>query len=102
MQFDNLRLKGNIAAGIPETSSKEMIRIYPNPSPGRILVSYTDKSMRHPSSTFTLRDMTGKFVYKTHINRDTELVPEIADGFYVYEINQDGIVLQTGRLVIGK
>lgn len=99
VRFDNLRLKGNIAASVATNLGKEMVKIFPNPSNGRIYVSF-DKTISYKAADFYVKDLSGKVVYQNLIHRDTELALELADGVYVYEIIQNDGVFHIGRIAI--
>lgn len=76
-----------IAAG-----NENMIGLYPNPSDNIINLVF---AKNHTNITVVLRDLEGRAVFTSgaqDVNR-MEIIPEVAAGMYILEVNADGVMM---------
>ncbi|MBS1651134.1 MAG: T9SS type A sorting domain-containing protein [Bacteroidetes bacterium] len=94
-----VKLKTQSVTGISELSyNKEKIKVFPNPSNGKIIVE-TDAS----SAIITVFDITGRIMTEEKLDIHTELNFDwLSNGTYIYLIKSNGITVKTDRLIINK
>lgn len=86
----------------PTNSSAKAIIVYPNPSNGIFTLSYHSSS---PQGQINLMDVTGKIVFTQTLNGTaTQQINATAlrDGFYLYEVVSEDVIISTGKVVIMK
>ena len=79
------------------------VSVYPNPTTKDITVTYT-KGDDNESAIFEVYNMVGELVLNQTLNENiTKLsLSDLSSGIYIYFIKQEGITLQTNKLVLTK
>ena len=77
--------------------------VYPNPTHKDITVTYT-KGEGNEAAVFELYNMVGELVVNQTLteNKTTLSLSDLSNGIYIYIIKQDGVTLQTNKLVLSK
>lgn len=77
--------------------------VYPNPTHKDITITYT-KGDANEAAVFEVYNMLGELVLNQTLteNKTTLSLSDLSNGIYIYFIKQDGITLQTNKLVLSK
>ena len=76
---------------------KNVIRLYPNPSYGKISVSATVEG----SLNFYVFDLEGTLVYQAVLkNKEKKNIENLQKGTYVYDVFQNDQSIEEGKIII--
>lgn len=75
------------------------VNVYPNPANSS--AGITILGLDNETAYFNLLDLSGKVIYSTSINSDTQLIlPEVATGLYLYQIKDQAGNSHHGKLIL--
>lgn len=82
---------------IKQTLSKTVIKIYPNPSYGKLSVSASTSSPLH----FYIFDMEGTLVYQAVLNdKERKVIDSLKKGTYLYDVFEKDESIEEGKIII--
>jgi hypothetical protein len=88
-----------ISTGIPEFNNETDFLVYPNPVADYLVI----KKLYGPEDQFTIDifSITGKKLFSTELDKQQNSfsVCNLSEGYYLYQIRKEGIVLKTGKLI---
>jgi len=106
--MQNIQPSGSRLSNVTDTDSSPLGRsggasVYPNPTTKDITVTYT-KGDDAEAAVFEVYNMVGELILNQTLNENiTKLsLSDLSSGIYIYFIKQDGITLQTNKLVLTK
>jgi hypothetical protein len=77
--------------------SKTVVKIYPNPSYGKLSISATTSSPLH----FYIFDMEGTLVYQAVLNnKERKMVDNLKKGTYLYDVFENDESIEEGKIII--
>ena len=83
--------------GMMPKDGKAMVKLYPNPSYGKLSVSATTTSTLH----FYIFDMEGTLVYQTVLNnKDRKTIDNLKKGTYLYDVFEKDESIEEGKIII--
>ena len=89
---DDLSLK------LKSTEGKSVVKIYPNPSYGKVSVSANTPS---PSLHFYVFDLEGTLVYQAVLNtKERKLIEHLKKGTYLYDVFINDESVEEGKIII--
>ncbi|HEU4470382.1 MAG TPA: T9SS type A sorting domain-containing protein [Flavisolibacter sp.] len=78
-------------------SRKNSIKIYPNPSYGRLSVSATTTATLH----FYIFDLEGTLIYQAKLNnKDKKTIDNLPKGTYLYDVFEQDECIEEGKIII--
>ena len=82
---------------IPLTQKKTSVKLYPNPSYGKISVSTTNNGTFH----FYIFDLEGTMVYQAILTKkERKNIENLAKGTYIYDVFEKDQSIEEGRIII--
>jgi len=86
---------------VPETSSSNIIAIYPNPSSGNFTLQIKSDASE-PNYEFVIYNSIGQEVLKTEINQQKTVIrgENLPQGMFFYLIKSKRGIVQTGKISI--
>jgi len=79
------------------TVKKNVIKLYPNPSYGKLSVSASTSGTLH----FYIFDLEGTLVYQAVLkNKDKKNIDNLAKGTYIYDVFEKDESIEEGKIVI--
>ncbi|HWJ92555.1 MAG TPA: T9SS type A sorting domain-containing protein [Flavisolibacter sp.] len=76
---------------------KNVIKLYPNPSYGKLSVSASTTSTLH----FYIFDLEGTLVYQAVLkNKDKKNIENLAKGTYIYDVFEKDESIEEGKIII--
>lgn len=92
--------KTNNVISFDSSSSNEgktAVKIYPNPSYGKLSVSATTTSSLH----FYIFDMEGTLVFQAVLNnKDRKTIENLKKGTYLYDVFENDESIEEGKIII--
>lgn len=80
-----------------EGQGKATIKIYPNPSYGKITISTSTLSPLH----FYIFDLEGTLVYQAVLNnKDRKTIASLKKGTYLYDVFENDLSIEEGKIII--
>ena len=80
-----------------QASKKNAIRIYPNPSYGKLSVSSNKSTVLH----FYIFDLEGTLVYQAVLtNKEKKNIDNLMKGTYIYDVFEKDLSIEEGRIII--
>ena len=80
-----------------EYSGKAGVKIYPNPSYGKLTISTTTSSTLH----FYIFDLEGTLVYQAVLNnKDRKTIANLKKGTYLYDVFENDLSIEEGKIII--
>lgn len=99
-QASDVKPAGNSFSNSPEkiqASKKNAIRIYPNPSYGKLSVSSNKSTVLH----FYIFDLEGTLVYQAVLtNKEKKNIDNLMKGTYIYDVFEKDLSIEEGRIII--
>lgn len=78
-------------------AGKNAVKIYPNPSYGKLSVSAATSSTLH----FYIFDLEGTLVYQTILkNKDRKVIDTLKKGSYLYDVFENDESIEEGKIII--
>ena len=78
-------------------AGKNAVRIYPNPSYGKLSVSAVTSSTLH----FYIFDLEGTLVFQTVLNnKDRRVIDKLKRGSYLYDVFENDESIEEGKIII--
>ena len=78
-------------------AGKTAVKIYPNPSYGKLSVSAVTSSTLH----FYIFDLEGTLVYQTVLNnKDRKVIDSLKKGSYLYDVFENDESIEEGKIII--
>jgi hypothetical protein len=79
------------------TEGKSVVKLYPNPSYGKISVSSTTTSLLH----FYIFDLEGTLIFQTELNsKEKKAIEHLKKGTYMYDVFENDESVEEGKIVI--
>ena len=76
---------------------RNVVKLYPNPSYGRITVSANSSEQLH----FMIFDLEGTLIYQTTLsNKEKKLIDNLKKGFYTYDVFENDESIEEGKIII--
>jgi len=76
---------------------KNVVKIYPNPSYGKLSVSASTNSSLH----FYIFDMEGTLVYQAVLNnKQRKIIENLKKGTYLYDVFENDESIEEGKIII--
>jgi hypothetical protein len=86
-----------ISVDSPARSNKNFVKIYPNPSYGKLSVSAVTSSTLH----FYIFDLEGTLVFQAVLNnKDRKIVDNLKRGSYMYNVFENDESIEEGKIII--
>ncbi|MBK8563322.1 MAG: T9SS type A sorting domain-containing protein [Saprospiraceae bacterium] len=94
-----------IASGIEEIpANRKLIQVFPNPSYDRIVVSLPEPLFIN--ATWSLHDQVGhtlrQVIFSTEKQNEDVTIEGLAAGLYFWQLESEGKLLESGKLIIAK
>jgi hypothetical protein len=78
-------------------SKKNAVRLYPNPSYGKISVSVNTSEPLH----FYIFDLEGTLIYQTVLNnKDRKNIENLKKGTYMYDVFEKDQSIEEGKIIV--
>jgi len=78
-------------------AGKNAVRIYPNPSYGKLSVSAVTSSTLH----FYIFDLEGTLVFQAVLNnKDRKVIDNLKKGSYLYDVFENDESVEEGKIII--
>ena len=82
---------------IKPTPGKSVVRLYPNPSYGKVSVSANTSSILH----FYIFDLEGTLVFQAVLNnKEKRTVDHLKKGTYLYDVFENDESIEEGKIII--
>jgi hypothetical protein len=79
------------------SSKKNVIRLYPNPSYGKVSVSANTAKALH----FYIFDLEGTLVYQAILsNKEKKSIDNLKKGTYIYDVFEKDLSIEEGKIII--
>jgi hypothetical protein len=89
ISIDSLKIKS--------MPSKTVVKLYPNPSYGKLSVSAITSSTLH----FYIFDLEGTLVYQAVLNnRERKMIENLKKGTYLYDVFENDESIEEGKIII--
>lgn len=76
---------------------KSIVKIYPNPSYGKLSVTANTNSVLH----FYIFDLEGTLIYQAVLkNKDRKIVDSLKKGTYTYDVFENDESIEEGKIII--
>ncbi len=76
---------------------KTMVRLYPNPSYGKLSISVNTTEVLH----FYIFDLEGTLVYQSVLkNKDRKSINDLKKGTYLYDVFEKDESIEQGKIII--
>lgn len=100
-QSDGIRQVSNISYSFKRAEDpdgkKVSVRLYPNPSYGKISVSAITSEPLH----FYIFDLEGTLIYQTILNnKDKKSIENLKKGTYLYDVFEKDESIEEGKIII--
>lgn len=83
--------------GIKSMQGKSAVKLYPNPSYGKLSVSSTTESLLH----FYVFDLEGTLVYQAVLNnKERKTIENLKKGTYLYDVFEKDESIEEGKIII--
>jgi len=78
-------------------NKKSIVKLYPNPSYGKISVTANTSSMLH----FYIFDLEGTLIYQAVLkNKDRKIISNLKKGTYLYDVFENDESIEEGNIII--
>ena len=94
--IDNIIFRGYDIGGAISEQNRQSIEIFPNPTNGIINIKY--ENINTSGLDFTVFNVSGKLMIKNQISRNQINISGLKTGIYIYVIEKDGFVINSGKL----
>ena len=90
-------LSDSLEAGKKVKIRKNLVKIYPNPSFGRINISASTSQPLH----FYIFDLEGTLIYQTVLkNKDRKNIDNLKKGVYMYDVFEKDESIEEGKIIV--
>lgn len=80
-----------------ENSRKVAVKLYPNPSYGKITISANTEGALH----FYVFDLEGTLVYQTVLNnKERKIIDHLKKGTYLYDVFEKDESIEEGKIIV--
>jgi hypothetical protein len=80
-----------------DEAKKSIVRLYPNPSYGKLSVTANTSSPLH----FYIFDLEGTLIYQTVLkNKDRKVIDKLKKGTYLYDVFENDESIEEGKITI--
>jgi len=101
MYIDNINISGTSVTSVPTISSTSSVKVYPNPTSGRFIISTSDFTTQWSVEVY---NVLGEKVYSQLTIDNAQLTINLSSqpkGVYLYRVfTQTGSVISTGKVVL--